>query len=176
MVDLDHFKRINDTRGHQAGDAVLREAAHRMQAATRQYDAPGRYGGEEFLVVLPGCGARDGYAQAERIRQAFAGEPFAAGQEALAVTCSIGVSSREACTAGDDGRLIREADAALYEAKNRGRNRAASLCSRGAFRRKPGSNEACPILGNVVRGSRSPRWRRCAQWKRRLSQKAHYSQ
>ncbi|MGB7760621.1 MAG: diguanylate cyclase [Bryobacteraceae bacterium] len=127
MVDLDHFKRINDTRGHQAGDAVLREAAHRMQAATRQYDAPGRYGGEEFLVVLPGCGARDGYAQAERIRQAFAGEPFAAGQEALAVTCSIGVSSREACTAGDDGRLIREADAALYEAKNRGRNRAAAF-------------------------------------------------
>jgi len=122
MADLDHFKRINDTHGHQAGDAVLREAARRMQAATRQYDAPGRYGGEEFLIVLPGCGAREGYAQAERIREAFAREPFAAGTDSLAVTCSIGVSSRDACAAGDADRLIREADAALYDAKNRGRN------------------------------------------------------
>jgi diguanylate cyclase (GGDEF)-like protein len=122
MVDLDRFKQINDTLGHQAGDAVLREAARRMQAATRQYDAPGRYGGEEFLIVLPGCGAREGYAQAERIREAFAREPFAAGTDSLAVTCSIGVSSRDACAAGDADRLIREADAALYDAKNRGRN------------------------------------------------------
>jgi len=122
MVDLDRFNQINDTLGHQAGDAVLREAARRMQAATRQYDAPGRYGGEEFLIVLPGCGAREGYAQAERIREAFAREPFAAGTDSLAVTCSIGVSSRDACAAGDADRLIREADAALYDAKNRGRN------------------------------------------------------
>ena len=122
MVDLDRFKQINDTLGHQAGDAVLREAARRMQAATRRYDAPGRYGGEEFLIVLPGCGAREGYAQAERIREAFAREPFAAGTDSLAVTCSIGVSSRDACAAGDADRLIREADAALYDAKNRGRN------------------------------------------------------
>ncbi len=123
MVDLDRFKQINDTHGHMAGDAVLGEAARRMQAAMRQYDAPGRYGGEEFLIVLPGCGARDGYAQAERIRDAFAREPFAAGGEPLAVTCSIGVSSRGACATGDADRLIREADAALYEAKSLGRNR-----------------------------------------------------
>jgi diguanylate cyclase (GGDEF)-like protein len=127
MVDLDHFKQINDTRGHMAGDAVLREAAHRMQAATRQYDSPGRYGGEEFLIVLPGCGARDSYAQAERIRQAFASEPFAAGSDSLAVTCSIGVSSRHTCAAGDADRLIREADAALYGAKKQGRNRVAEF-------------------------------------------------
>jgi len=123
MVDLDRFKLINDTLGHMAGDAVLREAARRMQAATRQYDAPGRYGGEEFLIVLPGCGAREGYAQAERIREAYAGEAFTTGGESLAVTCSIGVSSRDACAAGDAERLIREADAALYAAKNQGRNR-----------------------------------------------------
>ncbi len=127
MVDLDRFKQINDTRGHQAGDAVLREAAHRMQAAMRHYDAPGRYGGEEFLIVLPGCGAREGCAQAERIRAAFARESFAAGSESLAVTCSIGVSSRDACIAGDADRLIREADAALYDAKNQGRNRVAEF-------------------------------------------------
>lgn len=81
MVDLDHFKRINDAHGHQAGDAVLREASRRMSAATRQYDSPGRYGGEEFLIVLPGCNARDGCAQAERVREAFVREPFAAGAE-----------------------------------------------------------------------------------------------
>jgi diguanylate cyclase (GGDEF)-like protein len=127
MVDLDHFKRINDTHGHQAGDAVLREAAHRMSAATRQYDSPGRYGGEEFLVVLPGCGARDGYAQAERIREAFACEPFTGGGAPMAVTCSIGISSRDACTAGDADRLIHEADEALYSAKHNGRNRVAEF-------------------------------------------------
>jgi diguanylate cyclase (GGDEF)-like protein len=129
MVDLDHFKQINDTHGHQAGDAVLREAARRMQAVTRQYDAPGRYGGEEFLIVLPGCGARDGYVQAERIREAFAREPFAAGGESMAVTCSIGVSSSDACADGEACRLIREADEALYDAKNRGRNRVAAFVS-----------------------------------------------
>jgi diguanylate cyclase (GGDEF)-like protein len=129
MVDLDHFKQINDTHGHQAGDAVLREAARRMQAVTRHYDAPGRYGGEEFLIVLPGCGARDGYVQAERIREAFAREPFAAGGESMAVTCSIGVSSSDACADGEACRLIREADEALYDAKNRGRNRVAAFVS-----------------------------------------------
>ena len=127
MVDLDHFKRINDTHGHQAGDVVLREASRRMIAATRQYDSAGRYGGEEFLIVLPGCGARDGLAQAERIREAFACEPFTAGVEPLTVTCSIGVTSREVCTAGDSERLIHEADDALYAAKHRGRNRVAEF-------------------------------------------------
>jgi two-component system, cell cycle response regulator len=129
MLDLDLFKQINDTRGHMAGDAVLREAARRMRAATRQYDAPGRYGGEEFLIVLPGCNARDACAQAERIREAFAGEPFNAGGEPFAVTCSIGVSSRDGCAAGDADRLIREADAALYAAKNQGRNRVAAFAA-----------------------------------------------
>jgi len=127
MVDLDHFKRINDTRGHQAGDEVLREASRRMKSAMREYDSPGRYGGEEFLIVLPGCAARDGYAQAERVREAFAREPFPAGPEPVAVTCSIGVSSRDVCTAEDADSLIREADEALYAAKHNGRNRVAEF-------------------------------------------------
>ncbi len=127
MVDLDRFKQINDTHGHMAGDAVLREAAGRMRAATRQYDATGRYGGEEFLIVLPGCSARDARAQAERIRQALAAQPFDAAGESIVVTCRIGVSSREVCSTGDADNLIREADAALYAAKNQGRNRVESF-------------------------------------------------
>jgi diguanylate cyclase (GGDEF)-like protein len=127
MVDLDHFKRVNDTHGHQAGDAVLREASHRMTAAMRQYDSPGRYGGEEFLIVLPGCDARAGRAQAERIREAFACQTFDTGGEPLTMTCSIGISSRNACAAGDANRLIHEADEALYAAKRDGRNRVAQF-------------------------------------------------
>jgi len=123
MVDLDRFKQINDTRGHLAGDAVLREAARRMRAATRKYEVPGRYGGEEFLIVLPGCSSRDASTHAERIRDAVAGEPFAACGELFSVTCSIGVSSRPACATENADSLIREADAALYQAKNQGRNR-----------------------------------------------------
>jgi diguanylate cyclase (GGDEF)-like protein len=129
MVDLDHFKQINDAHGHQAGDAVLREASRRMSAATRQYDSPGRYGGEEFLIVLPGCTARAGCAQAERVREAFSLDPFAAGGEPLTVTCSIGVSGRDICTAGDADRLIHEADEALYTAKRSGRNRVSEFTS-----------------------------------------------
>jgi diguanylate cyclase (GGDEF)-like protein len=125
MVDLDHFKRINDAHGHQAGDAVLREGSRRMTAATRQYDSPGRYGGEEFLIVLPGCDARAGRAQAERIREAFACQPFDTGGTLLTMTCSIGISSRNACVAVNASRLIHEADEALYAAKRDGRNRVA---------------------------------------------------
>ncbi len=129
MVDLDRFKQVNDTGGHMAGDAVLREAARRMKAVTRHYDSPGRYGGEEFLIVLPGCSAQDARTQAERLREAVAREPFAAAGKLLAVTCSIGVSSRGACGAGDADRLIREADSALYAAKHEGRNRVAAFDS-----------------------------------------------
>src|SRR5215471_4478061 len=82
VVDLDRFKTVNDTYGHLAGDAVLREAAARMSATARCYDGLGRYGGEEFLVVLPGCDLESGRSQAERLREAIAGKPFSvSGQE-----------------------------------------------------------------------------------------------
>jgi diguanylate cyclase (GGDEF)-like protein len=122
MADLDRFKSINDTHGHQGGDAVLREAARRMKSAIRRYDALGRYGGEEFLFVLPGCQGADAFAQAERIREAVAAEPFAAGKRAFAVTCSIGVAYRTVPAADEAGSLVQEADMALYRAKNLGRN------------------------------------------------------
>jgi len=122
IADLDRFKQINDTHSHLAGDAVLREAARRMKAAFRRYDAFGRYGGEEFLAVLPGCQGDDAVAQAERVRQAVAAEPFVAAGAAIQVTCSIGVSYRSRPSAADVDALIREADQALYRAKDRGRN------------------------------------------------------
>jgi two-component system, cell cycle response regulator len=123
MGDVDRFKSINDAHGHQAGDEILREAAHRMKSAMRAYDVVGRYGGEEFLAVLPGCCAEDARAQAERIRVSFAGELFRARGEILSVTCSFGVSWREVAASSDADALIREADMALYTAKANGRNR-----------------------------------------------------
>jgi diguanylate cyclase (GGDEF)-like protein len=119
MVDLDRFKSVNDTYGHLAGDAVLREAATRMAAAVRCYDGLGRYGGEEFLVVLPGCDLPAAQAQAERVREALAESPVRIPGHEVAISCSIGI----ACSPGFDPEvLIRDADAALYEAKRSGRN------------------------------------------------------
>lgn len=125
MLDLDRFKKINDTYGHQAGDEVLRGAAQRIKAAVRSYDAVGRYGGEEFLVVLPGSETNGACAQAERIRAAIAAPNIAAGSRQLQATCSIGVASRLLPTPADANALLLEADAALYSAKDGGRDRVA---------------------------------------------------
>jgi two-component system cell cycle response regulator len=124
MMDLDFFKMINDTRGHLGGDAVLKEAARRMQASVRRYDSVGRYGGEEFLFVLPGCDLQRAWIQAERVREAVAAKPFAIQGEPAAVTCSIGVACRERECRWNSNTLLREADRSLYMAKNQGRNRA----------------------------------------------------
>lgn len=111
-LDIDHFKRINDTRGHDAGDEVLRTVAQTCQAALRQHDRIGRTGGEEFLVVLPGTDARQAADIAERLRSAV---------EATGVTISIGVT--EWTTTDDFTALARRADDCLYRAKEQGRNR-----------------------------------------------------
>jgi diguanylate cyclase (GGDEF)-like protein len=120
MADLDLFKSINDTCGHLVGDAVLREAARRLKTAARRYDCVGRYGGEEFLIVLPGCNAADAAIQAERMREAIGMAPFLAPSQSIVVTTSLGV----ACSSlSGPEALVREADEALYMAKANGRNR-----------------------------------------------------
>lgn len=122
LVDLDHFKAVNDTHGHAAGDTVLREAAARMRVALRDYDFIGRYGGEEFLILLPGCDGESARLVAERVRMRVASSPIGFGASNVSITVSLGVAwtgtSREAAAS-----LIDAADAALYRAKALGRDR-----------------------------------------------------
>lgn len=121
MLDVDHFKPINDTWGHLAGDAVLREIGMRITGATRAYDLVGRYGGEEFLVILPECDAEATRAGAERIRFAVGELPFVVCGSKAILTVSIGATvALEASTEAD---LLSLADSALYQAKSAGRNR-----------------------------------------------------
>ena len=127
LADLDHFKNINDTHGHFAGDAVLREFSRRMLQCMRSYDAIGRYGGEEFLVILPGCDEACTASQAERMRSTLANEAMLINDTRHVVTGSFGATSWKPGTPAQAENLIRIADSALYMAKNQGRNRAVVL-------------------------------------------------
>ena len=123
LVDLDHFKLVNDTHGHLAGDEVLRETAKRMLAAVRPYDAIGRYGGEEFLIVMPGCDEAGLSSAAERLRSCIGDRAMESPEGRVSVTVSVGVAALKDPQNAEAGALLRAADAALYEAKARGRNR-----------------------------------------------------
>lgn len=121
MLDIDNFKPINDTHGHLAGDAVLREFGSRILRATRPYDVAGRYGGEEFLVILPECDRDETLSSAERIRGAIAAPRFRVCDAEILLTVSIGATVTHAGAA--ESELLTAADAALYQAKSEGRNR-----------------------------------------------------
>ncbi|NVM80196.1 diguanylate cyclase (GGDEF)-like protein [Duganella sp. SG902] len=124
LLDLDHFKRINDTHGHLAGDAVLRDLVRRLNGCVRPYDLVGRYGGEEFLVLLPDLTQANGAARVEAMRMAVASTPFDIGdQGTLAVTSSFGVVEFDPAQPVAGLELVRRADLALYRAKELGRNR-----------------------------------------------------
>lgn len=122
MADLDHFKSVNDTYGHLAGDDVLREAARRMHSSIRTYDSIGRYGGEEFIVVLPDCDAPSGMQQAERLRLGVRSNPFEIPGAAVSATLSLGVAAKTLEAPSDYEMLLRLADRALYRAKEAGRD------------------------------------------------------
>jgi diguanylate cyclase (GGDEF)-like protein len=121
LADVDHFKRVNDSYGHLAGDAVLREIARRMLTALRPYDGIGRYGGEEFLLVLPDCDSAGAVALAERLRVAIGCEAVVLAEGVIPVTLSLGVATYEG--PAEAKSFIAAADGALYRAKNTGRNR-----------------------------------------------------
>jgi diguanylate cyclase (GGDEF)-like protein len=121
MADLDHFKEMNDTYGHLGGDAVLREVTRRMRSVTRTYDAFGRYGGEEFLIVAPDSNAAGALNQAERLRKCVDDEPIEIFEGPVHVTVSLGVAVSRGVSEADP--LLRAADEALYRAKRGGRNR-----------------------------------------------------
>jgi two-component system, cell cycle response regulator len=122
MIDIDHFKRVNDESGHLAGDAVLREVARLLRDALRTVDFVGRYGGEEFLAILPHTSEPDARLTAERLRSVIEQHEFRSGSKSFRVTVSIGVASHPDSAAGVAAELVRVADEALYRAKDRGRN------------------------------------------------------
>jgi diguanylate cyclase (GGDEF)-like protein/PAS domain S-box-containing protein len=126
ILDIDHFKTINDTYGHPAGDRVLQTLARRCLANIREIDLLGRYGGEEFVILLPESSLANASQVAERLRKVIAGEPFASQAGSLEITISLGVASVGEGE-GDLADLIARADRALYLAKRSGRNRVASL-------------------------------------------------
>ncbi len=117
LADIDHFKKVNDTRGHVVGDKVLTKTAERLRAGVRTYDGVGRYGGEEFLLVLPGCNLEQTLQKADDLRRAVYAVPIASE---MYVTVSMGVSSSESLC--DPEVLLKSADDALYRAKDLGRN------------------------------------------------------
>jgi len=122
LGDVDHFKDVNDTIGHIAGDEVLREVARRMVASVRSYDYVGRYGGEEFLVVLNNCDASASLLRAEQIRRAIASVPVQTIRGPNSVTMSLGVLSSRDWGLRPVEELLQEVDVALYKAKAAGRN------------------------------------------------------
>jgi two-component system, cell cycle response regulator len=123
MCDLDKFKGVNDTYGHQAGDAVLRQLAQLLREQAREIDRVGRYGGEEFMLILPGANGEAAVAFAERVRKAVEGRTFSFAGAVIRRTMSCGVAAWPHPGIADVAALVRAADAALYAAKAQGRNR-----------------------------------------------------
>lgn len=122
MLDIDFFKKVNDSYGHDVGDEVLVEVASRLKGAVRRYDKVGRYGGDEFLAILPGCNLRNATKIAERLRRAVCMERIQTEAGQLYVTVSVGCASSETQSHKSIEYLIKFSDKAMYHAKNMGRN------------------------------------------------------
>jgi len=134
LGDLDRFKNVNDTYGHGVGDEVLREVSRRLLRSARSYDSVGRYGGEEFLIVLNNCDSAHSFARAEEIRKAIADTPIQTASGPLPVTMSLGVLSSKDWDGPPVQQILDAVDTALYAAKLAGRN-----CSKLAIPSEPKS-------------------------------------
>ena len=122
LGDLDHFKQVNDSYGHVVGDEVLREVARRLLSSARSYDFVGRYGGEEFLIVLNNCDSSQAVARAEEVRSGIANRPIQTARGPLSVTMSLGVLASREWDLDLVEEILSETDQALYRAKADGRN------------------------------------------------------
>jgi two-component system, cell cycle response regulator len=129
LADIDHFKEVNDTCGHLFGDEVLQEMARRLHSRLRVYDGVGRYGGEEFLLVLPSCNLEGALVRANELREIIAASPIVHGGTERSITISMGVAVSECAGVKQLEMLLNRADAALYLAKENGRNRVEHLDS-----------------------------------------------
>ena len=136
MADIDFFKSVNDKYGHVAGDKVLLEVARRIKRASRQYDSLGRYGGEEFMVVLPGTDAEEARDVAGRLHQEVGNSPIDIGSQSISVSISVGYGTIPWMMAIDEESIVRAVDVALYRAKENGRDRVESILDED-FQRKP---------------------------------------
>jgi len=123
LADIDHFKRVNDSLGHAAGDQVLKEVGRRLKSDLRPYDVVGRYGGEEFLLILPSCELATGRRRADEIRELVGNNPVLTPFGTTSATISMGVSVTSFSAERSVTEILRQADIALYEAKKNGRNR-----------------------------------------------------
>lgn len=123
LGDIDHFKQVNDSLGHAAGDEVLKEIAKRLKVDLRPYDLVGRYGGEEFLLILPGCNLVNGARRANDIRCSVAKAPINTPFGDVSITISMGVTATGSDHTHNVSEFLREADISLYAAKKNGRNR-----------------------------------------------------
>lgn len=121
LADIDHFKTVNDTHGHEVGDLALVEISRAIESSIREYDLCGRWGGEEFMIIMPEVGATEGAVAVERVRAAIAGLGMHAGECALELSASFGIAERRTGEKLSD--TLKRADTALFEAKRTGRNR-----------------------------------------------------
>ncbi len=123
LMDIDKFKLVNDTYGHKVGDQVLIEVARRLETSLRPYDMVGRYGGEEFVIIIAGCACDETKNQVERLRKALADEPFATDAGDIPITASFGIGIMDNKHSASADTLVSVADKSLYKAKANGRNR-----------------------------------------------------
>ena len=150
LVDIDHFKNVNDTYGHLCGDEVLQAVSRRLKECVRPYDTVGRYGGEEFLIIASAANTKGTLALAERIRSVLESKPVVTHAGEVRITASLGAAISTDARGGDPQTLLRLADKALYRAKELGRNRTELAGSPESTSSAPSTAEDIPLKLSLI--------------------------